>query len=141
MRRLLVFTTLALLSACGSPGLAPPPPAPADSYTGSYTGSAVDNLGRAGLELVLLQTGDTLSGEMRLTFKVGPARYTAAGDVTGRVDGETLRLRLTPDDPDYCPYQASVTRVDPETNAKLSGSYTGVGCVGTIKGTLSLEKQ
>ena len=140
MRRALLFATL-LLSACASPRLAPPPPAPAASLTGRYLGDAADNLGRADVELVLVQDGDTLTGEMLLTFTAGLARYAAAGDVTGRLEGETLRLRLTPDDPDYCPYQASVTRVDPATSAKLSGSYTGVGCVGTINGTLDLEKQ
>ncbi len=136
MRRAALLALL-LLVACASPRLAPPPPAPAASYTGSYSGSAADNLGRGGVEMVLVQKGDALSGEVLLTFSAGLARYTAAGDVTGRIDGETAELRLTPDDPDYCPYQASVTRA----GAKLTGSYTGVGCVGDIKGTLSLEKQ
>lgn len=137
MQRMILLPLLALLSACASPHLAPPPAAPADSYTGSYLGSAADNLGRAGVEMVLVQTDDSLSGEVLLSFAVGLARYTAAGDVSGRVDGGTLRLRLTPDDPDYCPYQARLER----SGAKLVGSYTGVGCVGDLKGTLSLEKQ
>ena len=139
MRRLSfsIFTCTLLLSACSSPHLAPPPPAPAESYTASYTGSAVDNVGRADVEMVLIQAGDVLTGNVLLNFAVGLARYSAAGDVTGRVDGDTLRLRLTPADPDYCPYQATVTR----SSAKLEGNYVGVGCIEQIKGTLKLERQ
>ncbi|CAN5900360.1 hypothetical protein BH24DEI2_BH24DEI2_06910 [soil metagenome] len=139
MRRAVsLFATVALLSACGSPHLAPPPAAPAQSYTGRYLGAAADNLGRADVELVLVQNSDMLTGEVLLTFRAGLARYTAAGDVTGSVtaDGD-VAITLTPDDPDYCPYRAKLTRA----GAKLAGSYLGVGCVETIKGTLELEKQ
>lgn len=149
-RTALLFATFALLGACASPRLAPPPPAPAASYTGLYLGTAADNLGRADIEMVLVQAsdelmgdkllGDTLTGEVLLTFVAGLARYTVAGDVTGRVDaadGDAVQLTLTPDDPAYCPYRANLTRA----GANLNGRYVGAGCVEAIKGTLKLEKQ
>lgn len=140
MRRfpLLTLTCLLwLLPACASPHLTPPPPAPASSYTGSYLGSAADNLGRTDIEMVLVQADDALTGEVILTFAVGLARYSAMGKVTGQVNGESLELNLTPDDRDYCPYRASMTR----SGAFLEGSYVGVGCIGDIEGTLSVRKQ
>ena len=136
MKRALFLATL-LLSACASPRLAAPPPAPASSYTGRYLGDAADNLGRADVELVLVQSDDTLTGEVLLTFRVGLARYTVAGEVTGSADGDTLELTLTPADPDYCPYRARLTRM----GVKLAGTYLGVGCTETIKGTLELKKE
>ncbi len=128
---------LLLLSACSTPDLLTPPDAPRSSYTGVWLGKASDNVGGGEIELALIQTGDSLSGEARLTFTAGLLRQSATGVVTGRIEGTSIRARVTPDNPDYCPYEAVLER----SGDSLEGSYRGVGCRGTIEGDLTLQKQ
>ena len=133
----LFLLVLFSLAACSTPELDPPPDAPAESYTGTWVGEATDNIGGADATLALVQTDDTLSGEVLLTFSVGLIKESAKGTVTGTVTDEGVEMRLEPNDPDYCPYFAKATR----SGTALEGTYQGVGCRETIEGTLELQKQ
>ena len=128
---------LLLLSACATPELDAPPDAPKASYTGTWAGEVTDNIGAGGVTLALVQTDESLSGEVLLTFSAGLFKQSAKGTVTGTVTDDTVEMRLEPNDPDYCPYFATATRSD-ET---LQGTYRGVGCNEAIEGTLELQKQ
>jgi hypothetical protein len=136
LRLALLFTVL--LSACGTPRLAPPPPdAPQAGFTGLWRGEARDNFGRGVLELSLVQSGEDITGDALLTLSVGLLRHSAAGTVTGRAEGDRLFLRLTPDDPLYCSYVAVAERV----GDRLQGSYAGEHCRGEIAGSVTLGRQ
>ena len=128
---------LLLLAACSTPHLTPPPPAPSASYTGTWLGEVTDNVGEAEVDMVLIQTGTTLTGELVLSFSVGLVRANATGTATGRVDGASVELWLVPDDEGYCSYHAVANR----SGNSLEGSYEGINCQADIEGTLRLQKQ
>jgi len=128
---------LLLLAACSSPTLAPPPDAPSSSYTGIWLGEVADNVGDATVEMTLVQTGNSLTGELLLGFSAGLTRANATGTATGRTNGTSVELWLVPNDADYCAYHAVANR----SGITLQGSYKGIDCQEEIDGTLTLKKQ
>lgn len=135
--RSLGVALLFFLAACSSPQLTPPPLAPSSSFTGLWLGKVADNVGAAAAEMVLIQTGTSLTGELVLSFSVGLVKHNATGTATGRVDGASLELWLVPDDANYCSYHAVASR----SGGTLQGSYEGIDCREKIEGTLTLRKQ
>ena len=107
------------------------------SIAGSWKGIANETsagLGKGTALATLTQDGQDIAGTWQFKFSVGNIAGTAGGVLT---DGSSLTMVLNPSDASLCSF--GVTAI--ATSTKIDGTFSGIGCVGTIFGTLVLNKQ
>ena len=134
--------------ACSSPPSSPVAPNPPASaiLTGTWSGDVTESYGGRGrLRLVIEQVQVALTGTFQLEFE-DPTR-NRQGTVSGNVASSALpgRMQLTstvgmPCQPGQSPQ--SFLQVSWVAAAdRLTGTYTGFGCVGTITGTFDVKRE
>jgi hypothetical protein len=111
-------------------------PTAAVDLTGTWTGSAIDSLGRTDVTWQLTQRGTNVTGTVAGTTNVGAPVYT--GSVSGTVSAAGLRFTMTVpagsmvDLPD-CSLNLTGTVTDIQAGS-MAGTYTGThSCIGAIE--------
>jgi predicted small lipoprotein YifL len=144
-----VLLALLATTACGGGGsLGSTPPsanvtgnnsAPlSDNVAGNYSGPLSDNFGGAGtITLALSQSGSSLSGTAQDTF-AKDALLNSEGSVSGSINGSTLQLTVTPNNPNACSFAATATVA---SNGQINGTYAAQNCSVSDSGTFTVTKQ
>lgn len=125
-------------SACGSS-----PTGPSGLFGGTWTGDVTDSVSGKGTgRLVLTQTESGLNGTFAWSFATGER----SGSASGRVDGTTATMFLTPSVPVVCSPTVTLTGALAATivvsGARMNASYFAFGCGSDVlTGTFELTRQ
>lgn len=146
--RWLTSTLLPVLLAagCGTSPPTAPDPVTSATLTGTWSGDVHESYGGRGrLRLVLEQVQVAVTGTFQLEFD--DATRNREGLVSGNVETDGLAARVQFSSPygltcgSGQPGESFLQVTWIESPGRLSGRYTGFGCVGTITGTFDVRRE
>ena len=106
------------------------------NIAGTYRGTVQDSVAGTGtIVTTIAQNDESLTGTFQTTFS-NPANNNS-GSVSGRINGSSVSLVVTPSNPTSCPFNVTAN----VNGATIQGTYAAFNCSRAVSGTLSLTRQ
>jgi hypothetical protein len=130
MRRCVILLAILTVTACAGNDNGPSPL----NVAGKWNGTIEDNLAGQGIaQVTLSQNGSSLGG----IWATNAGGNINGGTVSGKMDGTTVAVTLTPSVAASCPISVMAT----VSGNTMTGTYAAVSCPVAINGSLQLTRE